>query len=476
MHALRERALRCFRKLYQVEFGLSFSRPLRLKGLRRKMSRIRVAVVGVGNCASALVQGTHYYSKPEHSESHGGLLRPTIGPYSVNDIDFVVGFDVDVRKIGLPLKEAIFQKPNCCAPLSPDVRFDASGRFDGMVFSAPQYDGVADHMHTNSIDDSERFMTNYTCGQPALSGSFAPGYVTGCLLSGLGSSTLCSGACYASGCASGCNLSYTSGCTTGCTGYTSGYTSGFDGETIWPDHSVQTFAKKLQALGVTALVNYLPVGSQRATEFWASVCIQAKVSMVNCIPVFIASNVAWGQRFLEAGVAIIGDDMKSQFGASVLSQAFQELAEQRGHKVKVHIQQNSGGNTDFLNMTDQGRLKSKKISKENVLRDHGSKPDFLHAGPSDYIRIYQDTKVAHFHLELEGFCGAPVKLDARLEVQDSPNSAGVVIDALRYVSVAQANGIYGALNGPSAFTQKSPPVHMPLSEAIKACDALASLQ
>lgn len=417
------------------------------------MSRIRVAVVGVGNCASALLQGTHYYSQPEHSDYTDGLLRPTIGPYAVTDIDFVLGFDVDVRKIGLPLKEAIFQKPNCCAPLSTGVRTDSSGRFDGMVFSGPKLDGVADHMQTSDIEDSERFMTNYVCS--TASGPLGP--------------TVASGPSGPSGSGS---LSSENCC---------------DGQTIWPgpygptacrpepDYSVQTFAKKLQAFGVTALVNYLPVGSQKATEFWASVCIQAKVSMVNCIPVFIASNLAWSQRFQEAGVAIIGDDMKSQFGASVLSQAFQELAEQRGHKVKVHIQQNSGGNTDFLNMTDQSRLKSKKISKENVLRDHGSKPDFLHAGPSDYIRIYKDTKVAHFHLELEGFCGAPVKLDARLEVQDSPNSAGVVIDALRYVSVAQAHGIYGALHGPSAFTQKSPPMHMALNEAIKACNALANL-
>jgi myo-inositol-1-phosphate synthase len=414
------------------------------------MPRIRVAVVGVGNCASALIQGTHYYSRPENStegttsgigttngmngtgtQGTNGLLRPTIGPYQVTDIDFVVGFDIDVRKIGLPLNQAIFAKPNCCAMLDPDVKQDTSGRFSGIVLSGPQYDGVADHMVTSDINDSERFMTNYSCGP-----------IVDSALNCINSSVV-------------------------------------DGKySLWPqkDSSVQNFARKLKDFEVTALVNYLPVGSQRATEFWANVCIEAKVPMVNCIPVFIASNLSWSSRFAEAGVAIIGDDMKSQFGASVLSQMFQELAEQRGHKVKVHIQQNSGGNTDFLNMTDQGRLASKKISKENVLRDHGTAPEFLHAGPSDYIRHYKDTKVAHFHLELEGFCGAPVKLDARLEVQDSPNSAGVVIDALRYVSVAQANGIYGALNGPSAFTQKSPPVHMPLSEAIKACDAIAALK
>jgi myo-inositol-1-phosphate synthase len=153
---------------------------------------------------------------------------------------------------------------------------------------------------------------------------------------------------------------------------------------------------------------------------------------------------------------------------------FQELAKARGHKVLQHIQQNSGGNTDFLNMTDQNRLASKKISKENVLRDHGDEPEFVHAGPSDYIRVYGDTKVAHFHLELSGFCGAPVVLDARLQVQDSPNSAGVVIDALRYARVAQDIGVYGPIYGASAFTQKSPPLQMTLAESIASCEKLAS--
>jgi myo-inositol-1-phosphate synthase len=195
--------------------------------------------------------------------------------------------------------------------------------------------------------------------------------------------------------------------------------------------------------------------------------------MVNCIPVFIASDPKWSAKFRDNCVALIGDDMKSQFGASVLSQALQELAEARGHSVKVHIQQNSGGNTDFLNMADHSRLASKKVSKENVIRDHGPAPTFVHAGPSDYIRAYGDKKVAHFRLEMTGFCGSPVILDARLEVQDSPNSAGVVIDAVRYVRTAQNIGLYGALEGPSAFTQKSPPVAMTMAQAIEACDRLA---
>jgi myo-inositol-1-phosphate synthase len=366
------------------------------------MEPINVAIVGLGNCASALVQGVHKYS---YSNDQSGLVRGQIGGFKVSDISFKLAFDVDARKVGWPINKAIFQGSNCCMPISPSVRDIESERFSGPVFMGPVLDGVSDHMRTSDVNDHERFL-------------------------------------------------------------------------VMPDDLRNSdsvfFAELLREHNIHALVNYLPVGSQKATEFWANVCLLARVPMVNCIPVFIASNPEWSQKFKDAKVALIGDDMKSQFGASILSQAFQELAKARGHKVKVHIQQNSGGNTDFLNMVNQERLKSKKISKENVLRDHGDVPEFVHAGPSDYIRVYGDTKVAHFHLELEGFCGAPVKLDARLEVQDSPNSAGVVIDALRYVVTAQRRGLYGALEGPSAFTQKSPPKTMSLEESIMACDELAN--
>ena len=364
---------------------------------------MRVALVGVGNCASALVQGVKYYSDAVAE----GLVRQQIGPYKVSDISFGLAFDVDERKINLPLKEAIFSKPNCCMLLDESVRYDNSGRFDCPVFAAPIFDGVANHMRAEFSSDQERFYVN---------------------------------------------------------------------DQVDAGHALSAFSivSLLQEHKIDVLINYLPVGSQIATEFWANACISAKVPMVNCIPVFIASNPEWANKFRLAEVAIIGDDMKSQFGASVLSQMFQELAKARGHKVLQHIQQNSGGNTDFLNMTDQNRLASKKISKENVLRDHGDEPEFVHAGPSDYIRVYGDTKVAHFHLELSGFCGAPVVLDARLQVQDSPNSAGVVIDALRYARVAQDIGVYGPIYGASAFTQKSPPLQMTLAESIASCEKLAS--
>lgn len=366
---------------------------------------LRIGIVGLGNCASALVQGVHYYANQPDSSAAPGLVRPVIGGYKVSDIEFAVAYDVDLRKIGWSIKQAIFNGTNCCMNLSPNVVLDESGRFDGPVLEAPILDGVAPHMRAADPSDKERFFTNTT--------------------------------------------------------------------SVGAD--VMHHAESLKTHRVDVLVNYLPVGSQLATEYWAQVCLMARVPMVNCIPVFIASNVEWSERFRANKVAIIGDDMKSQFGASVLSQAIQELAEARGHGVKVHIQQNSGGNTDFLNMADHSRLASKKISKENVIRDHGSAPGYLHAGPSDYIRAFGDKKVAHFRVELEGFCGSPVILDARLEVQDSPNSAGVVIDAVRYVRTAQNNGIYGALEGPSAFTQKSPPVAMTMADAIEACNNIANL-
>jgi len=242
----------------------------------------------------------------------------------------------------------------------------------------------------------------------------------------------------------------------------------------------KSIIEKIRYHEVDVLINYLPVGSEKATYFWADICLQTKINLVNCIPVFIASDEEWQNKFYDAEIAIIGDDMRSQFGASVLSQMLQELAFDRGHEVKCHIQRNVGGNTDFLNMEDKSRLKSKKISKENVIRSQNTirgisqEGSFLHAGPSEYIQYYGDNKVANFRLELKGFGGAPVIFDAQLSVQDSPNSAGVVIDAIRYVKVAQEMGIYGALYGPSAFTQKTPPMQMMFNEALKECNDLAN--
>ncbi|MGG7660931.1 inositol-3-phosphate synthase [Dyadobacter sp. BHUBP1] len=377
--------------------------------------KIKVAIVGVGNCASSLVQGVEYYTR--YSEKTSGLMADNIGGYRAENIEFVCGFEVDERKIGLKLKDAIFTKPNCAIELYTDITTEAP------IYRSPVLDGVSPQMLAYPADN--RFVVKEELKETDL---------------------LTSGESY--------NEALTA--------------------TIR-----QEIIAHLRAHEAEVLINYLPVGSQLATEFYAEICLELGISLVNCIPVFIASDPEWEQKFIDAGIPLIGDDMRSQFGASILSQMLQELAFERGHHVKAHIQRNVGGNTDFLNMEDKNRLKSKKISKENVIRAQNdirgisTANSFLHAGPSEYIAFYGDNKVANFRLELEGFMGSPVTLDAQLSVQDSPNSAGVVIDAIRYVYVAREMGLVGALRGPSAATQKTPPQQMMFADATYECHALA---
>ena len=379
-------------------------------------NKIRVAILGVGNCASSLVQGVEYYTR--NNEQKSGLMTDDIGGYRAKNIEFVCGFDIDERKVGKTLKEAIFAKPNCTIVLYNDIHTEAP------IYRSPVLDGVSPLME--AYPEADRFVIKEEL-------------INTDLLK----------------------------------------------QTVSHDKELVTALRSeiishLKAQQVEVLINYLPVGSQLATEFYAEICLELGISLVNCIPVFIASDPVWEQKFIDAGIPIIGDDMRSQFGASIVSQMLQELAFERGHHVKAHIQRNVGGNTDFLNMEDKNRLKSKKISKENVIRAQNdirnisTENSFLHAGPSEYIPYYGDNKVANFRLELEGFMGAPVIFDAQLSVQDSPNSAGVVIDAIRYVYVARELGLVGALRGPSASTQKTPPQQMMFSDAILECHALAN--
>lgn len=366
------------------------------------MPPIRVAIVGLGNCASALIQGVAVAKAAERRLE--GVTYESIGGYKAGDIDFVAAFDVDQRKVGFPVSKAIFAKPNCCWNIAKS-QAEQEQLPSIQVIMAPVLDGVAQHMLDANEDEGFRVSTHDPLSQ-------------------------------------------------------------------------REAANILSDSGVHVLINYLPVGSQKATEWWAEVCLEARVAFCNCIPVFIASDPKWEARFIERGLPLIGDDMRSQFGASVLSQMLQELAFDRGHTVKAHIQQNFGGNTDFLNMTDKSRLASKKISKENVIRSQDTirgitSSSFLYAGPGDYIQHYGDNKVAHFRLELEGFGGAPVTFDAKLSVQDSPNSAGVVVDAVRFLRVACEMGIRGSLRGASAFTQKTPPEQLMFSDAKAECDSLA---
>ncbi len=379
------------------------------------MSKIKVAIIGTGNCAKSLVEGVQYYK--ENPNAGTGVMKPDIGGYLAGDVEFVLGFDIDERKIGLPLGEALQQRPNSAWKIVDKINSKAP------VLEAPVIDGYAGLM--DNYPEENRFLVSEK----------------------LRNSTDMN------------RVSWTKKL-----------------ERKWKNKII----KELKSKKVEILVNYLPVGSQKTTEFWAEICLETGISFVNCIPVFIASDPVWEQRFIDAGIPLIGDDMRSQFGASIVSQMLQELAFERGHHVKAHIQRNVGGNTDFLNMEDKTRLASKKISKENVIRaqneirDISTEDSFLHAGPSEYIPFYGDNKVANFRLELEGFGGSPVILDAQLSVQDSPNSGGVVIDAIRYLKVARELGVVGALRGPSAFTQKTPPDQMMFADAVYECTELAN--
>jgi myo-inositol-1-phosphate synthase len=359
--------------------------------------KIRVAVVGVGNCLSSLYQGLEYYK--DHDEDNiPGIMFSRIGGYHPADIQIVAAFDVDRRKVGRPLGEAIFAKPNCARVFCDEVP-------DGPIVQMGQVlDGISDYMQ----EQPEKY--------------------------------------------------------------------GFRVSNEEPVDVVQV----LKDTKAEILLNYLPVGSQKATEFYAQCCIDANVSLLNCIPVFIASDPVWEKKFRDAGIPIIGDDMRSQVGASILSQVLQELAFDRGAVVDFHQQLNIGGNTDFNNMMVQTRLASKKKSKENVIRAQNDlrgipvDPEALFAGPSTFIPYLKDNKVAYLNLRLRGFGDAPITIDCKLSVQDSENSAGVVIDAIRYLRVARELGVIGALRGPSAWTQKTPPQQMQYADAKAECAAFAA--
>lgn len=361
-----------------------------------KQKSIKIAVVGIGNCFSALYQGFAYYSGNK-SNDIPGIMFADIGGYSPTDIEVVAAFDVDKRKVGQPIGRAIFAKPNCARIFMPKVP-------DGpKVLMGEVHDGVSDYTLEQPEDEAFR---------------------------------------------------------------------------ISKEKPVDV-AKALKDSGADILVNYLPVGSQKATEFYAQAAIDAGVAFLNCIPVFIASDPKWEKKFVDADLPIVGDDMRSQLGASVLSQVLQELAFDRGMIVDFHQQLNIGGNTDFNNMMVQSRLASKKKSKENVIRAQNEirgipvAKNSLFAGPSTYLPYLEDNKVAYFNLRLRGFGDAPVTIDVKLSVQDSENSAGVVIDAIRYLQVAKEMGIVGALRGPSAWTQKTPPKQMMYADAKAACAAFA---
>lgn len=381
--------------------------------------KIRVAIVGVGNCASSLVQGFSHYREATIYNPIPGVIHHQVGGYTAADVNIVSAYDVDYRKIGKKLTEAIFTNPNCTLRFCDEFHEDFS---DPVVQAAPIMDGVSAHMYDYDHDESFR--------------DFRWAYNEGLLedkqLSDIERSI-----------------------------------------------SKENIKSDLKSRGVDILVNYLPVGSQQATEFWAEICLETGISFLNCIPVFIGSDPVWEKRFIDAGIPMIGDDMRSCVGASIISAVLQELFQARGADVLMHYQDNIGGNTDFSTMQNPERLKSKKKSKENVITSQikiaglSVKPNSIKAGPAAYFPALKDNKRAHWLIKATSWGGAPIEFTADLSVEDSPNSAAVVCDAIRLLKVARELGIVGPLIGPSAATQKTPPVDLPTSVARTECDLLA---
>jgi len=351
---------------------------------------IRVAIAGVGNCASSLVQGVTYYRDADPAESVPGLMHVELGGYHVRDLDFVAAFDVDAAKVGLDLGKAIFAGQN------NTLRFASVDDAGVTVQRGPTFDGLGKY-YRQTIEES-----------PA-----APVDVTAVL----------------------------------------------------------------KATRADVLVSYLPVGSEVAQKHYAQCAIDAGVAFVNAIPVFIASNPEWAAKFEAAGVPIVGDDIKSQVGATIVHRILARLFEDRGMVLDRTYQLNVGGNMDFKNMLERERLESKKISKTQSVTsqiDNGIAEDDVHIGPSDHVAWLEDRKWAYIRLEGRNFGDAPLNIELKLEVWDSPNSAGVIIDAVRCAKLALDRGIGGPLLGPSAYFMKSPPVQYRDEEAHQMVQAFAA--
>ncbi len=345
------------------------------------MGKIRVAVAGVGNCASSLIQGLEYY-RTHRNEAPIGLMHADLGGYGVEDIEFVAAFDIDKRKVGRPLAEAIFAAPNCTQTIQRPIRDNGV-----IVKMGEVLDGVAAHMA--DYPEERRFVVS--------------------------------------------------------------------------DEKPVDVVQELKDSGADVLVSYLPVGSEKAARFYAECALQAGVSLINCMPVFIVSDPAFAERFEKAGIPVIGDDIKSQVGATITHRMLARLFEDRGVSIDRTYQLNTGGNTDFLNMLERTRLKTKKISKTEAVQSALQvpiEPENVHIGPSDYVPWQKDNKVAFIRMEGRGWGNVPIHIEARLSVEDSPNSAGVVVDAIRCVKVARDRGLAGPVEAPSAYFMKHPPRQM----------------
>jgi myo-inositol-1-phosphate synthase len=348
---------------------------------------IRVAIAGVGNCASSLVQGLTYYRDATGNEPIPGLMHADLGGYGVGDVEIVAAFDVASTKVGRDVAEAIYAVPN------NTHRFADVEKTGVTVARGPTMDGIGKYL-TDVVEESE-----------------VP---------------------------------------------------------------VADVAAVLRESGAEILVSYLPVGSEAATRFYAERALESGCGFVNCIPVFIASRPEWQQKFEAEGLPIIGDDIKSQVGATIVHRVLANLFRERGVRLDRTYQLNFGGNTDFLNMLERERLQSKKISKTQAVTSQFDVPlpaDDVHVGPSDHVPWLADRKMAYIRLEGTTFGGVPLNAELKLEVWDSPNSAGVVIDAIRCVRLALDRGLGGALIGPSSYFMKSPPRQFTDDEARRRVEA-----
>jgi myo-inositol-1-phosphate synthase len=348
---------------------------------RAKRKPLRIAIVGVGNCASSLVQGASFYrgASPEHAV---GLMHWEIGGYEPGDLEVAAAFDVDLRKVGKDVAEAIFEKPNCTA-----VFCDRVPKTGVRVRMGRVLDGVSDHFE--SYPEDRRFLVSDQ-----------------------------------------------------------------------KEATREEVVAELCDAKVDVLANYLPVGSERASRFYAECALEAGVAVVNCIPVFLASDPEFASRFAAAGVPIVGDDIKAQLGATITHRTLTDLFAKRGVKIERTYQLNTGGNTDFLNMLNRSRLAAKKVSKTEAVQSVAQEriaDDNIHIGPSDYVPWQNDNKVCFLRMEGRLFGDVPMNLELRLSVEDSPNSAGVAIDAIRCAKLAADRGLGGPIDGPSAFFMKHPP-------------------
>ncbi len=351
---------------------------------------IRIGIVGVGNCASALLQGIEFYKESCQKNPKFeplGLMHLDIGGYRPWNIEVGAAFDIDRRKVGKPLKEAIFAKPNCTKTIYPNFNDSAV-----IVSMGEVLDGVSEHM--KDYPESRAF--------------------------------------------------------------------------IVADEKPCNVEKVLKESGVDILLNYLPVGSDEATRFYAEACLNTGVSLVNCMPSFIVSDPQWAKRFEKKGIPVVGDDVKSQMGATIIHRALAKLFEDRGVRLDRTYQINTGGNTDFLNMLNRRRLKNKRISKTEAIQSQLGiplDPENIHIGPSDYVPWQNDNKVCFLRMEGRGFGEIPLNLELRLSVEDSPNSGGVTVDAIRCCQIARTRRIGGPLLSISAYAMKHPLVQIPDNEA-----------